>query len=240
MAIAFDKAGCANTGTNTATVTLAAAAANEVAIMVFWWNSSTFGNTFSSITVNGSSTGITQIGSEYTPADGQKMRAYYLYNPTTSSVNYTVTMTATGGGDGCMLGVGLYSGANSTQPDSSAFSSPTTPFNVSTTVVQSNCWLVSWARRFGGSTIGVDSGTSRASVANANIFIDSNGTVGTGSQSLSYSSDATNVLGFVMSLAPEGAAGPANLKSLDTNVKANIKSYNTNLLANIKSINTNA
>lgn len=36
------------------------------------------------------------------------------------------------------------------------------------------------------------------------------------------------------------SAGPANLKSLDTNLKANIKSYNTNVLANIKSINTNA
>jgi hypothetical protein len=35
-------------------------------------------------------------------------------------------------------------------------------------------------------------------------------------------------------------SGPANLKSLDTNLKANIKSYNTNPLANIKSINTNA
>ena len=34
-------------------------------------------------------------------------------------------------------------------------------------------------------------------------------------------------------------SGPANLKSLDTNVKANIKSYNTNLIANVKSINTN-
>lgn len=39
---------------------------------------------------------------------------------------------------------------------------------------------------------------------------------------------------------PFAASGPANLKSLDTNVKANIKSYNTNVLANIKSINTNA
>lgn len=36
------------------------------------------------------------------------------------------------------------------------------------------------------------------------------------------------------------AAGPANLKSLNTNLKANIKSYNTNLIANVKSINTNA
>ena len=39
---------------------------------------------------------------------------------------------------------------------------------------------------------------------------------------------------------PFSDPGPANLKSLDTNLKANIKSYNTNVLANIKSINTNA
>ena len=37
-----------------------------------------------------------------------------------------------------------------------------------------------------------------------------------------------------------GGSGPANLKSLDTNIKSNIKSYNGNPLANIKSINTNA
>jgi hypothetical protein len=37
----------------------------------------------------------------------------------------------------------------------------------------------------------------------------------------------------------EGAAGPANLKSLDTNLIANIKSINTNLIANVKSLDTN-
>jgi hypothetical protein len=37
----------------------------------------------------------------------------------------------------------------------------------------------------------------------------------------------------------EIALGPANLKSLNTNIKSNIKSYNTNLIANVKSINTN-
>lgn len=36
-----------------------------------------------------------------------------------------------------------------------------------------------------------------------------------------------------------GASGPANLKSLDSNVKANIKSYNSNVIANIKSIDSN-
>jgi hypothetical protein len=37
----------------------------------------------------------------------------------------------------------------------------------------------------------------------------------------------------------EAAAGPANLKTYNTNVLANIKSINTNLIANIKSLNTN-
>ena len=36
-----------------------------------------------------------------------------------------------------------------------------------------------------------------------------------------------------------GAAGPANLKTYNTNVAANIKSINTNLIANVKSLNTN-
>lgn len=45
---------------------------------------------------------------------------------------------------------------------------------------------------------------------------------------------------FFDSIAPVAGAGPANLKSLNTNVKANVKSYNTNVLANIKSIDTNA
>lgn len=35
------------------------------------------------------------------------------------------------------------------------------------------------------------------------------------------------------------SSGPANLKSLDTNLKANIKSINTNLIANVKSLDTN-
>lgn len=39
---------------------------------------------------------------------------------------------------------------------------------------------------------------------------------------------------------PFSAPGPANLKSLDGNLKDNIKSYNGNVLANVKSISGNA
>jgi len=53
-------------------------------------------------------------------------------------------------------------------------------------------------------------------------------------------SNAGNDMGQLIVVNPFIASGPANLKSLDTNVKANIKSYNTNVIANIKSINTNA
>lgn len=37
----------------------------------------------------------------------------------------------------------------------------------------------------------------------------------------------------------EGAAGPANLKTYNTNATANIKTINTNAIANVKSLNTN-
>lgn len=42
-----------------------------------------------------------------------------------------------------------------------------------------------------------------------------------------------------VSFLASAAAGPANLKSYNTNLAANIKSINTNLIANVKSLNTN-
>lgn len=55
-------------------------------------------------------------------------------------------------------------------------------------------------------------------------------------------SSSGDIISGMVAASYEGTAspGPANLKSLDTNVKSNLKSYNTNVLANIKSINTNA
>jgi hypothetical protein len=88
---------------------------------------------------------------------------------------------------------------------------------------------------------------SRFSARNANY--DVSGTtppyVGGGGGSQSYlgfytadQAGTTNDPKLVVTHAA-AASGPANLKSLNTNLKANIKSYNTNLIANVKSINTN-
>lgn len=59
-----------------------------------------------------------------------------------------------------------------------------------------------------------------------------------GALQLNHSESASNDPYYEVTYTA-GASGPANLKSLDTNLKANIKSYNTNLIANIKSIDTN-
>lgn len=61
---------------------------------------------------------------------------------------------------------------------------------------------------------------------------------GAGKDGYVYASFGTDL--YRQYTEPPAASGPANLKSLNTNLKANIKSINTNLIANVKSLNTNA
>lgn len=49
----------------------------------------------------------------------------------------------------------------------------------------------------------------------------------------------TSLWDYISPTNPISAGGPANLKSLNTNILANIKSINGNLIANCKSLNTN-
>lgn len=46
-------------------------------------------------------------------------------------------------------------------------------------------------------------------------------------------------VGALLSVSYTVAAGPANLKTYNTNVASNIKTINTNAIANVKSLNTN-
>lgn len=195
-------------------------------------------------TYNGVS--MTEIGNAQRSAGGVKTFLFYLIAPATGSNNIVATLgTSTKVASGAVS----YTGAKqSGQPDSftATFNDGTTSFAVSTTVVASNCWLVGGTRMqdglaepttAGGVTV-TESPTTGA--GQKTVMSDSNGTVGTGSQSITWGQGvADNISGVVASIAPAVASGPTNLKSLDTNVKANIKSYNTNPIANVKSINTN-
>jgi len=133
---------------------------------------------------------------------------WYLKSPATGT---NTIKTSTSSGTDIETRVMSYSGTNTTtQPDSNNTGSATGNMTMSTTVVASNCWLVSCARNasFGPMTAGTGT-TARAtthptpSAMNAG---DSNGTVGTGSQSMQWTDASGISRGCIASIAPPGSA----------------------------------
>ncbi len=105
-----------------------------------------------------------------------------------------------------------YSGANAAgQPDSHNNQSGVTvganPVSVSTTVVASNCWLLMASSNDTGEPT-ADSGIRRGTSSGSGFgTFDSNGTVGTGSQSLSFNIASTGRYATaICSFAPAGGA----------------------------------
>lgn len=213
---------------------LAAAEANEIAVIFIWGNNAT-----ASATVEGAA--ATAIGSISFAGATQFIHAFYFLNPSTSA-----TTTYEGTSTNPEMHVLLYKGAKQTgQPDSfnsSDVANPN-PYTISTTVVAANCWLVSMARDYDEGATTAGTGTTLREAGVGAQSGDSNATVGTGAQSMSWVPNTANnnTAGFIVSIAPvASAAGPANLKTYNTNPTANIKSINTNVIANVKTLNTNA
>lgn len=114
---------------------------------------------------------------------------FYLINPATGTNQVSVT-TSVSGGTYTHSGLSTsYNGAAQTaQPDSSARTQTTTQTTVTqaTTVVASNCWLVGIISQGHGNYTSLGAGTTLRERGNLfGTLVDSNGTVGTGSQSLS-------------------------------------------------------
>lgn len=135
----------------------------------------------------------------------------YLIAPTTGSN----TVSFSGGSLGERISVVLnYTGVGqTTQPDSSNTGSDTSgSFVLATTVVAAGCWLVG---AFGGNgTSDYTAGTATthrnsSTCGNSGYrygMLDSNGTVGTGSQSLEITDAANNTRGAIASIAPPASA----------------------------------
>lgn len=185
---------------------------------------------------------MTRILFKATDSGGRGIYQYYLINPSTGSNNVVVS---TSGTNDIYAYTASYTGVKqSSQPDASKTDEATgaTSLTTSLTTVADNAWTTAFVRF---DTNNVTSGTNYTVLGAADSFrygdsnaaitpagattITANGAGGSGEWDAIYSS-----------MSPATASGPANLKSLDTNVKANIKSYNTNVIANVKSINTNA
>lgn len=107
------------------------------------------------------------------------------------------------------IGATSYTGCSSSQPDSQANStnggSQTAALTISTTVVASNCWLA--GSIYGGGSYTAGTGTTQRTTGIGGFSImDSNATVGTGSQSLVMNQANDFVTANIVSIAPVTAA----------------------------------
>lgn len=147
----------------------------------------------------------------------QTVYSYILINPTTGANTVVVTASA---GSNQLGGISQsYTGcAQSGQPDSSNNNSQlivASPFTVTDTVINSNCWLVGCERN-DSEIPTAGSGTIIRDTRNTMTGTDSNGTVGTGSQTQNWVVSAgSSYTGVIMALTPFGAiSNTANFLSL--------------------------
>ena len=143
---------------------------------------------------------------------------FVLVNPASGS--NTVAVTASAGT--IFAGATSYTGAKQTgQPDSFAKNSALVASTLTgtTTVVASNCWLVALGQADGGTVTAGTGTTKRTQYGGFAQFaiVDSNGTVGTGSQSLVINGSlSVPMVIIVASFAPVGGVTPTASPTLLT------------------------
>lgn len=155
--------------------------------LLFVSSIATSGGTLTTATYNGVS--MTQIGTTQTNGSGTSLALYYLINPATGSHNVCVNSLGTPAvlaGDASSYTGALQSGV----PDAQHGATGTgTTISNSVTVVGSNAWIVTAA--INDADASASSGTNylqRAppGASSSIVLGDSNGTVGTGSQNVSF------------------------------------------------------
>lgn len=205
MAIAYDTGNNSVNSVNDhdTTVSISAGAINEKALI--WVSHLTGTGVVSSVTVGGVS--ATLAGPEVTISVSHTLSLYYFDNPGTAATTYEAIISASGGF--CRMWVELYSGVATGALDSVAHNAATQNVTITTTVVGSNAWLAAMVTAEGASATPTGgTGTTIRHSENQQASGDSNGTVGTGSQSLVFntSSGSITIGGYMASMRPVGAA----------------------------------
>jgi hypothetical protein len=209
FAIGFDAVTSAN-GSATSSFTFAHTCTGSNLIL-FAMIGDAAGGLFTAATYNAVS--MSQIGTNQ--IDGSSAGASGMWNlvaPATGSNN--VVFSISNPADVEWGAASSYTGAAQTgQPDSHNQGSNSSSANITitTTVVASNCWLVGIAEGYNVSGPGTFSSSQDARAQNDNFFAghygaiagDTNGTVGTGSQSMTFAASGTaSFSSVVASFAP--------------------------------------
>ena len=203
MAIAFDNSTASlefGAGSTSGTLSYTCSGTNRYLIVVICQS----GISVSGITYNG--VAMTQL----LTSGGTRTSMWGLANPSTGANNIIASVSSGGVPWGFLAS--SYTGCSITQPDSSNNIDATYPNTVTTNVVASNCWLVCGALSITTGTL-TSNRTDRQTFINSSIrrysLADSNGTVGTGNQSIIWTcSSGANIEPCLISLAPFSA--PSN------------------------------
>lgn len=184
----------------------------------------------SSVTYNGTACSVVQ-----SPQNGGGARTgamYVLAAPSTGANNAVVNFSgATNGG----LSVAYYTGVKQTgQPyTSAAGSTSSTSHTATVTAVGTLSWLIAIDRNdLGAPTPG--SGTTLR-ISNPFDMWDSNGAVGSGSQSLAWSSGGSFTSGYVIGAIQDATYSDSFIKTINGLPKASVKTVNGLAIASVKS-----
>jgi hypothetical protein len=159
------------------------------------------------VTYNG--VAMTNVGFVYTNGADRGIELWYLLNPASGSNNVVASFSAS---TVVWAAAADYTDAKqSGQPDASNTgenASGTTSLNANLTVVASNCWAIAVLRESAGGAV-TWSGTSNELVASGGLhFADSNGTVSTGSVTVSATMGTANIYRMISaSFAPTAGGG---------------------------------
>jgi hypothetical protein len=163
------------------------------------------GYNISGMTYNG--VAMTEIARVQVPSD-RWIGMYYLAAPATGANNIVMTVVDPPAPDAFAGLAASYTGVHQVSPIDS-FNTATasaTSITPSTTVVGSDCWLVMGLKTDGGDPAAGTGTTDRISNGFGLGHFDSNGTVGTGSQSLQATFVASvNWAAVIASIAPSAA-----------------------------------
>ena len=237
MAIATDATSNGSASATTVTVSHTCTGDDGILFVGCWIQNST--DQMTSVTYNG--VAMTQIG-KINNAGTDSTYLYYLIAPATGAND--IVMTKSGTDLGYVIG-SSYTGASQTgQPDASTTNTGATVTSLTTSVttVADNTWTVLMMKA-SDSTNSAGTGTTLRIDGPGNDqtgIYDSNGAITpAGSTSLQTTAGTNRSWAHIMaSFSPATAAGPANLKTLDTIATANIKTINGIAIANVKTINT--
>jgi hypothetical protein len=246
MAIAFGASLGSTTGggASTKSLTSLSISGSNLAIIAVVRTENT-ARTVSSVVwdngAGGASQSFTQLGSYLDlEAGNHRLSFWYLVNPTSTNSRILATISAS---DVMYLEAVYYTGVAQTSTFTTAVNSTDTasPGSASDTSDTDGSWHIAIGGSANAGMTPSTGATERVEVSNNTGIYDSNATVAnTVSHTFNWTWGTGNAGWITAMMRPIVASGPANLKSLDGNLKANIKSIDGNLIANVKSFDGNS